>query len=211
MGTFLRLLHPVMPFVSEELYHHLGCLDASGLLMEEPWPAPMDAKLLHRLGATGELVAKVSAKFELIRGVRNIRAGYLIPSARRIEVVIVSDSLDDAEFLQRDTTSLRALLYASKVEVILAGKPEGPTGVAVVDMGTAYVPLAGIIDVEAEKERLQKQKLEALGFIEKARRKLENQGFVAKAPAEVVARERERLQELTGKVERLHEQLRTLE
>jgi valyl-tRNA synthetase len=210
MGTFLRLLHPVMPFVSEELYHHLGCTDAQGLLMEEAWPQPMNAALLSRLGASDDLVAKVSAKFELIRGVRNIRAGYLIPSSKQIEVVIVPTTLEDAEFLQRDTVSLQALLYASAVDVVMGEKPDGPAGVAVGDIGTAYVPLAGIIDIDAEKDRLRKQEQETVGFIEKAQKKLANDNFVAKAPDEVVQRERDRVQELTEKLDRLREQLETL-
>jgi valyl-tRNA synthetase len=89
-------------------------------------------------------------------------------------------------------------------------KPDGPAGVAVGDIGTAYVPLAGIIDIDAEKDRLRKQEQETVGFIEKAQKKLANDNFVAKAPDEVVQRERDRVQELTEKLDRLREQLETL-
>ena len=208
--TFLRLLHPVMPFVTEELYHQLNFSPADGSIMESPWPTSMTDAELERLGATQNLVDLVAAKFELIRAVRNVRAGYLIPAVKKTDVIIDVTSGDTCEFMQQDLVSLKALLYASDVKVVTAFQAEGPTAVAVSTIGTAYVPLAGIIDVTAEKTRLQKQEDELLGFLAKSQRKLGNEQFVSRAPAEVVSRERERLTELRDKLERLREQLAAL-
>jgi len=210
MSAFLRLLHPVMPFVTEELYHHLGFVDEQDSVMCAPWPAPMTQAELARLGATEETVSRTTAKFELIRGVRNVRAGYLIPPARRVPVAIAPTGKDIHRFLAQDITSLKALLYASDVTLDPECQPQGPAGVAVGSIGTAYVPLAGVVDVEAEKLRLQDQETEISGFITKSQRKLDNEKFVSRAPKDVVDRERERLRELREKLGRVREQLEAL-
>lgn len=211
MGHFLRLLHPVMPFVTDELYHQMGYIAEEDSIMCAVWPAPFDPDRLERLGATTEVVELVTAKFELIRAVRNVRANYTIPPSRRIDVIIspVTDAL--GEFLTRDSVSLQSLLYAAHVDIRSGYQPDGPTGVAVSTMGTAYIPLAGVIDVEAECKRLEKQRDEILGFMERAEKKLANEGFVSRAPREVVDKEKERLAELRDKLARVREQLDALQ
>ena len=211
MGTFLRLLHPVMPFVTEELYHQMGFVSEDESIMTSPWPEPMAADVAERLGATPEIVSRVSAKFDLVRGVRNVRAAYLIPASKRIDVVIVPTDEAGEAFLREDPLSLQRQLYASRVDIRPGYRPEGPAGAAVTDLGTAYVPLAGLIDLETERQRLRKQEEQTLGFIQRCEKKLSNQGFVAKAPENVVQRERERLEELRDMLMRIREQLAGLE
>jgi valyl-tRNA synthetase len=106
--------------------------------------------------------------------------------------------------------SLASLLYASRLEIDSSYQPHGPTATAVSAMASAYVPLAGLIDVAAERARLAKQEAEAVRFADGCRRKLENPGFVGKAPAEVVEKERLRLAELEDRLGRLREQLAVL-
>ena len=207
MAAFLRLLHPVMPFVTEELYHHAGFVDDDDSIMCASWPSPMPAERLEQLGASAALVDMVAAKFDLIRGVRNVRASYLIPASRKIQVIVVPASVDAGVLLAEDLVSLKSLLYASDVAVDPGFEPDGPTGVAVGTIGTAYVPLAGVIDIGKERSRLAKQEEEILGFIDRAQRKLDNEKFVARAPDDVVERERERLAELREKLARVREQL----
>ena len=210
-AAFLRLLHPLMPYLTEELYHQLGFVAAADSIMAAPWPEPMSDASRERLGATPELVALVTAKFELIRGVRNVRAEYLIPPNRKLDVVLVPARADFEVMLQEDKVGLKALLGAAEVRVQPAHDPDGPAGVAVGALGTAYVPLSAVIDVEAESTKLAKQRQEIAGFMEKARRKLDNNQFLARAPAPVVARERERLVELEERLQRVQEQLDVLD
>jgi valyl-tRNA synthetase len=210
MGTFLRLLHPIMPFVTDELYHQMGFVDEAGSIMLTSWPKAFDARVAKRLGATEETVRRTEARFELIRSVRNVRAKYLIPDGRRIDVVVVPADEAAGAFLGEDLVSLQSLLYASAVEVRPAGQPEGPCGVAVSDLGTAYVPLAGVIDLEAERARLRKQQDETAGFIAACQKKLANENFVNRAPKDVVDRERARLGELEERLGRVREQLASL-
>ncbi len=210
MGVFLRLLHPVMPFVTEELYHQMGYVEAAESIMQAAWPKAFDARVARRLGATESTVALVTARCELIRSVRNVRAQYLIPDGRRIAVVIVPVNDETAAFLREDTLSLQSLLYASGIEIRSAYQADGPCGVAVSDLGTAYIPLAGVIDLEAERARLRKQEAEATGFLTACQKKLANEGFVSRAPREVVERERERLGEIEERLGRIREQLAAL-
>jgi valyl-tRNA synthetase len=210
LGAFLRLLHPVMPFVTDELYHQMGYVGPEDSIMVAPWPRPFDARVARRLGATEETVRRVTSRCELIRSVRNVRAKYLIPDGRRIDVVIAPVDAAAADFLHEDPVSLQSLLYASAIEIRPGYQPTGPCGVAVSDLGTAYVPLADVIDLEAERARLRKQLDETTGFVAGVQKKLSNENFVQRAPPDVVARERTRLTELEDRLARIREQLAAL-
>ena len=206
-GTLLCLLHPIMPFVTEEIFHQLGFVGPEGSIMHAAWPAAMTASAAERLGATPELVELVHQKFELIRSVRNVKANYQIPAAKRLKVVISPSRADGQRFLTEDMVSLKALLYASEVVVELDYQRQGPTGAAVTTMGTAYLPLEGVIDIASEAARLRQQEKELAEAIERTHRKLSNQKFVENAPPDVVQRERDRTAEMSEKLDRLRQQI----
>ncbi|OPZ28338.1 MAG: Valine--tRNA ligase [Lentisphaerae bacterium ADurb.BinA184] len=210
LSNLLRLLHPIMPFVTEELYHQLGFIAEGDSIMLTDWPRPLSDDDLRRLGVTAEGVAMVSGKFELVRAVRNLRASYQVPPGRRLPVIVAPADPARQAFLLADQASLKALLQASELTLDPHYQKSGPTGVALAAIGSAYVPLKDAIDLDAERARLDKQEKELLGFIGNIDRKLANEGFVAKAPPEVVRRERERRQELQEKLGRLREQLALL-
>ncbi len=205
LSIFLRLLHPFMPFVTDELYHQMGFVDEAQSIMLSDWPRPLTATQLASLGASETLVALTEEKFELIRAVRNLRANYQIASTRPIAVVV--DPVNDKarEFLLRDQSSLQALLVAETLTI--GTQPAGPCGVAVSNLATAYVPLAGIVDFQAEQARLQKQADEISQYLEVLNRKLENQDFVSRAPAAVVDKERLRVTEYGEKLSRIQAQM----
>mgnify|MGYP006291395183 FL=1 len=135
----------------------------------------------------------------------------LFRSGKRLKVIIVPTSEANAEFLREDTQSLRALLYASEVALVKSFESSGPTGTAVGSLGTAYVPLEGVIDIDAERQRLQKQVDELEKHLQSSQKKLQNEQFVTKAPEEVVQRERDRVIELREKLERLRGQMQVLQ
>jgi valyl-tRNA synthetase len=205
LSVFLRLLHPFMPFISDELYHQIGFVSEDDSIMLADWPKPLDEEQLEALGACGDIVSLSEAKFELIRAVRNIRANYQISTSRPINVIITPATPEAEAFLQRDHAALQSLLNAGELHV--GEKPEGPCGVAVSNIGTAYVPLAGMIDLEAEVARLRKQEKEALQYIDNVKRKLANPNFVERAPQEVVDRERANICESEEKLTRIREQI----
>ena len=211
MARLLRLLHPVMPFVTEELYHQLGFVRDEESIMLAEWPTLLSEPVLTGLGVTPERKQLVQEKFDLIRGVRNVKATYKVPAGKRLKVIIVPTSEANAEFLREDTQSLRALLYASEVALVKSFESSGPTGTAVGSLGTAYVPLEGVIDIDAERQRLQKQVDELEKHLQSSQKKLQNEQFVTKAPEEVVQRERDRVIELREKLERLRGQMQVLQ
>ncbi len=209
-SRILRLLHPVMPFLTEELYHQLGFAGEAETIMTAAWPTPFAPDTAGRLGLEPNIVRLVQGKFDLIRGIRNLRANYQIPPNQRLKVVIVPTDANTQAFLLEDPDSLAALLTASQVLVESAYTSKGPTASAVGDLGTGYLPLAGIVDFEAERERLRKQQSELVSFIDKAQKKLSNEKFVDQAPPAVVQLERDRLADLQEKTARLRERLEAL-
>jgi len=229
-SVILRLLHPVMPFVTEEIYHELGYAAEEDSIMLASWPEAMPDETLRRIGATAEIVKGVEAKFELIRSVRNIKAEYSIPAYQRVPVVIVPATDDARTILESDPVSLQALIPAESVELRSDYEPEersagggprgersaggGPRGAiaasAVSALGTAYVPLGGVIDVAAETTRLSKQRDDLTRYVERMQAKLANAKFTERAPKDVVQGERDRLAEAVEKRDRVDAQLRVL-
>ena len=149
----------------------------------------------------------MKAKFELLRAIRNVRSQYLLPPSTRIDIHVVPADEDAAVFLNGDLVSLKFLALAGKVTVDAGYQRQGPTGVAVASIGTAYIPLGGLIDMKKERARLEKQEAEILKGIRGIEGKLGNENFVSRAPQTVVDRERERLVELQEQLGRIHEQV----
>jgi len=208
-SVILRLLHPVMPFITEELYHQLGYVAAADSIMQVAWPESQTTDDLARLGATPETVELVREKFDLVTAVRNVKAGYRIQN-RKVDVIVVPADAGREQFLQQDPVALKAFLFADKVEIQRQYNAAGPNAVAVSQLGTAYLPLAGLIEVEAEIARLQKQETELEGWTSGIRQKLANESFVSRAPEAVVMQQRDKLRELTEQCERVRMQLRFL-
>ena len=209
LGTFLRLLHPVMPFVTDELYHQMGFASEEDSIMLSQWPTSLTEEVLERLGIQADTVPMAESKFELIRATRAIRATYQIPMSRTLDMIIAPAGDDAAAYLGQDMLTLKSLLGANMITVQSGYQPDGPCGVAVSSMGTAYIPLAGIVDVEAEVKRLRKQEAEWENYVASVRRKLANENFVSRAPKEVVDKEREHITEFEEKLSRMREQLRS--
>ncbi len=208
LGTFLKLLHPIMPFVTDELYHQMGFCGEGDSIMVQPWPAPIPEARMEELGATKTVEELNAAKYELVRAVRNLRANYQISTSLPLDVVIAPASQDAREFLALDHDALAALLNAKSL--VLGSKPEGPAGVAVSSIGNAFVPLEGLVDFAAETKRLQKQEEEAVRYIATLEKKLSNKGYVEHAPAAAVEADRTHLAETTDKLERIRQQLKDL-
>jgi valyl-tRNA synthetase len=208
LGAFLRLLHPAMPFVTDELYHQMGFAADQESIMDAEWPAAMTAPALAALDATDDSVALAQDKFELVRAVRTLRANYQIPTTRTLaEIVIAPASAAGDEYLRRDLDTLQAILGTDRLVLGDAGQASGPCGVAVSTMATAYVPLAGVVDLKAECERLAKQEDDILKYLASLKTKLGNENFIARAPAEVVAAERAKQEDFEAKLARVREQL----
>lgn len=209
LGTFLRLLHPVMPFITDELAHQMGFVADDDSIMKAEWPVPLSDDVLAALGATAAHASLTEAKCELIRSVRAMRAGYLIPNGKPLDIVIAPASPEAGEFLRRDNAALKSLLGAGSLNIQDAYKADGPCGVAVSSIATAYVPLRGVIDLDAERAKLLKQEDEIVKYLASINKKLSNQNFVARAPKEVVDKEKAKITEFEEKLARVRTQIQS--
>ncbi len=208
VATFLKLLHPIMPFVTDELYHQMGFATADDSIMKAAWPSAIPEDVLNSYGATQAAEDDAEAKFELIRAIRAVRANYGIATSKALDMVVAPANDEMHEFLKRDEASFKALVNAGDLKFVPGYQPEGPSGVAVSTAATAYIPLAGIVDLDAEKKRLEKQEAELAKYVGVVEKKLSNEKFVSKAPADVVAQERAKLAEAQEKLARVREQMK---
>lgn len=180
----MRLLHPYMPFISEEIWQHLPHRGESVVIA--PWPVPDDRFYDQTIED------EMAVLMDLVRAVRNVRAEMNVEAARMITAVLRGDPARCAT-VARDSDLLKLLAGISHLEV-RPGDTDKPqnAAVAIVPGLELYMPLAGLIDVEKEILRLEKELAKIDGEIARLDQKLENGSFLTKAPAEIVERERER-------------------
>ena len=194
----LRLMHPVMPFITEALWQALpGSEGRADSIMIAPWPTARSERI------DPSAVAEMGLLQEVISAVRNIRSELNVPHSAKLDVVL-SGSPDSSRLLASHASYLQALAQASDIQVGCGlAKPPGSSSAVVRDV-EVHVPLAGLIDVEAESKRLQKEIDKFSKLLRALDGKLRQQKFLERAPAEVVERERQRqsdYRENLGKLE----------
>ena len=195
--TLLKLLHPFMPFITEEIYQALPkCDGAEDILMTAQWPEYTEA-----LSFPAEESA-MEAVMDLIRAIRARRAEMNVPPSKKAELMIVTNQ---AEPYQQGLHFIQRLAYASNV-TFPETAPADVTGLVsvVTHDATAYLPLSELVDLTAERERIAKELEKAKNGLRITEGKLANEKFVAHAPENVVNAEREKVakyQELIAKLE----------
>ncbi len=201
-GT-LRLLHPFVPFVTEELWHGLGFGDADSSIMRATWPRAMSNAEMALLSITPDAVRYVEQKRELVRAGRMMRADYNIPPAQKIAYVLKPGSSAAAARLSRDISSVVSLLRAAEVRLDDQFSPKGPMPAELTGLGMLYMPVEGLIDVAAEQVRLKTELEKLAADLARVDSKLANASFVSKAPPEVVGQQRQRREELMARMEKV--------
>ena len=199
----LRLLHPIMPFVTEELWQHLP--HAGDSIMVAPWPEA-DTTAIDE-----QAVAEYEFLIEAVRSIRNARAEAGVEPARWISAIIQPGS-HLATFEEGDAAfRFLARIAADRLEFIPADA-EAPEQVVtlVVDDAVIYLPLAGMVDLDAERQRLRGEIEQVEEEIARAGSLLANENFVQRAPAEVVDRHRQRLTDLQERLALLQSRLADL-
>ena len=205
MGRYLQLLSPYMPHVTEELSERMSYVSEGQFLMQKLLPAePLLDLISEQTIADAKDVA--AAIYEAAGRMRNLKAEYKMGSSKDIKFVIkgASDWLID---------EVRVLaLLAGAGEITLDSDYEAPKGTpaAVTDIGEVYMPLEGLIDIEAERSRLTKEILLTEIEVRKCEGKLGNASFVDRAPPEVVVQEKARLEDWKAKLVQLGEMLAAL-
>jgi valyl-tRNA synthetase len=202
---WLRLLHPVMPFITEELALRLPGLEEKETLARGPWPEPP--------ASWEDDVAEdaMSELQELVGTVRNLRSEYRVQPGQEVEVHLGSPSEALRRALAAEEHGIRDLADVSDVHEDGAGDQDRPGARAVLRSGTeVFLPLEGVVDLEQERRRLSDEIERVEGLLEGSRRKLQNEDFLEKAPDEVVQREREKRESLEDQRQRLEEQRQAL-
>ncbi len=198
LDTALRLLHPIMPFATEEIWQKLP-------LPEGRAPSLMIADF-PRVGAftrDADAEREVGLLLDTINAVRTIRGELTIPAGSSLEAIVIAPDAETAVLLEGQHTRITKLARIEKVTVQVGG--ERPRGAALQVAGPleVLVPVAGLIDTQAELVRLDKTIAKTEASLNATRAKLANEGFVARAPEEVVETEREREAQMADELVRL--------
>lgn len=198
LNTILKLWHPYMPFVTETIWKEV--YGADQILMIAEWPS----------ASKGE-TPKELEQFELVRnivtGVRSIRSENKIEPVKKVKAVLIAGEYE--KLLQENAAIITSLARLESLEIVVKGfKPEQTVGF--VERGVeVYIDLGGVVDVEKEKERLEKELAEISKYVPSLEAKL-NGDFAARAPAAVVEGEKKKLADAKNKQTKLEEQLKAL-
>ncbi len=209
LGKALRVLHPFMPFLTEELWHQMGYCGEGESIMRAPWPAPIGDDKKATLGITAEVVAYVEAKHELITAGRALRTQYGIPPSKAVHYVVLAGSDDAQARLGRDRDSVASFLRADPLDISRDAEVHGMPGTAIA-LGAVHLPLAGLIDIPAELVKIAAEIEKNRKFLAGVNAKLSNEGFVSRAPAAVVDQQKAKKTELEGEIARLEKLAATL-
>jgi len=205
-STSMKLLHPFMPFITEEIFHKLDLIEKNGTIMLEQWPV-CDEKRIE-----GTVEASMGMLVEVIRNIRNIRAQLRIPVKTDIEAVISVPDKDLRKIIENGQSYIKLLGRVGKVKIGQKLKERPPQSAAAVVEGiTIFIPLGGIIDINEEIERLKKE----IGKIDveagQVRSRLSNDDFIKRAPKEKVAEEKERESGLLKQRDIIESQIKSLQ
>jgi valyl-tRNA synthetase len=200
----LRLLHPYMPFVTEELWQNLkerlGWPEAESIMVAA---YPETDKKAVDPAAEDEMEAII----EVIRSIRNVRAQYKVESNRWVEAQIYASELLSA--ISQYSEAIKTLARANPV-TLLKDRPEGKAGdntlVLPLARATVVIPMESMLDFEAEKKRIQKEIEQNQAKVVRLETRLKDQAFLTKAPPAVIEKERQKLYTLTDKLEKLKQQ-----
>ena len=203
MIQVLKMLHPYIPFITEEIFMSLQ--EGEETIMLSSWPTFKDE---WNFKADEEEIELLKGA---VRNIRNLRSEMNVPPSRKAKVFVVSEDAKTRDIFERGKVFFGVLGFASEVAI-----QRGTTGIAsdavsvVVPQATLYIPFAELVDIEKELERLQKEKQKLEAEVERVDKKLSNQGFVAKAPEKLIEEEKAKRQKYQDMLQVVCERLEHL-
>lgn len=178
----LRLIHPFMPFISEEIWQHLP--HSGDTITLAAWPK-FDASFENELAVT-----EMNTLMDIIRTVRNIRAEVNVPMSKKVELIIKAGDANVLNIINRNEEYVKRFCNTSSFQVGVEISAPDKAMSAIVTGAELYLPLAGLINIAEEIVRLEKEVQLLDNEVDRVEKKLSNQGFVSKAPAKVIEEER---------------------
>jgi valyl-tRNA synthetase len=207
LEAILRLLHPLMPFITEEIWEQVA--ERSGIpgetIMLRAYPEPDDAAV------DDDAIADIDWVRQFILGIRQIRGEMDISPGKPLPVLLQQASDDDRDRASRLALLLQRVGRVESIEIIVDSAEPPPAAMALLGDMRLLVPMKGLIDVDAERARLDKQMEKTQAELAKATGKLANENFVNNAPEAVVTQERQRVAEFEKTITQLQEQLEKLD
>lgn len=200
----MKLLHPFMPFITEEIWQHIRDRDIDEAMIIAPWPEFDESSVSE---ADQQLFNNIQ---RIISAIRNIRAEFNLNPKDEIDLLINAKNAEAAEALCNNEWIFRKLQAIGSYEVDVDLKKPETSASAVIEGSEIFVPLKGLIDLEKERERIEKEIDRLEGFLKSIKGKLNNDGFVNNAPEDVVQRERDKKEDTETNLRKLKDILAEL-
>lgn len=198
----MRLIHPFMPYISEEIWQHLPHQGESIVLAA--WP-----EVQSEFEAPSEL-KEMELLMELIRSIRNIRSEMNVPFSKKVELYMKADSEAERSILRKNEKYIERFCGTSKLSYDHTGIQTDQSVTLVITGVELALPLAGLIDIDQEVERLEKEKKTLDQEVLRVQKKLDNEGFMSKAPESVIQEERAKQKDYSEKRDKVITRLQEL-
>nr|WP_093216335.1 valine--tRNA ligase [Sediminibacillus albus] len=199
----MRMLHPFMPFITEEIWQHLPHEGES--ITRAPWPVVRED--FHNEAASQEMQQLVA----IIRSVRNIRAEVDTPMSKQVQLLVQTENQEIAEKLEKNRHYLERFCNTNELRIATSIEAPEKAMSSVITGAELYLPLEGLIDIEKEVERLQNELEKWNKEVERVEKKLSNEGFVKKAPEKVVEEEKQKQKDYLEKRTKVETRLKELQ
>ena len=208
-GRALRLVHPFMPFVTEEIWHQMGYGSADDSISLAAWPTAFSEANRAAWGLSEETRAFVNARHDLVTAGRALRSTAGVAPTAKAEFAVHAKTAADAARLLAEVDALANGLNASKLDIAadvpLAGMPTAET-----PLGTIGIRLAGLVDVAAERAKAEEELAKLRKFLATVEAKLSNETFLSKAPAAIVQQQKDAKEKFLADIERQEKRLAAL-
>ena len=201
----LRLLHPIMPFVTEEIYQELPVEKDTEYLISASWP---DEQLAVYLDEEAERTIKMIV--DAVSAVRGCRSRYGISPRQQMDMVVKCESAQDVDLMKGQELLVSSMGNLASFTVGCDVAKPAESSVELAAAMEIYIPLSGLVDFDAERKRLTKEQASLEKDVAKFEKKLSNPGFLAKAAPEIIEKDRAKLADLSGKLEHVKAQLADL-
>lgn len=199
----LKMLHPFAPFVTEEIFTSIQ--DKEETIMLSKWPE-FKEEFNFKLEEESIELIKIAVK-----NIRNIRSEMNVPNSKKAQIILVSEDDKTKEIFKTSEIFFNTLAYAS--ELIIQDNKDNilnDSVSVVIPNGVIYMPFAELVDIEKELQRLQKEEAKLVKEVERVEKKLSNEGFVSKAPANVIEEEKTKMSKYNDMLKKVREQISNL-